>query len=210
MRGNLKVAVLGAAAAVVLAGGSTVAMAAASGALTGNQLTPAYRYPAGHGPVCTAPALPGAVVDVTLVDMGGHMGFGPGGMMGNGSGQMMSGGWGVAGMMTVRVSPTSAAAGTVSVRVTNVGAARHELIVLPLATDARPGERAVGTDGTVAEAGSLGEASNNCGADDGNGILPGGEGWTTLQLATGRYELICNLPGHYAAGMYAELDVTAS
>jgi len=27
-------------------------------------------------------------------------------------------------------------------------------------------------------------------------------------LAAGRYELLCNLPGHYAAGMYTELDVT--
>jgi hypothetical protein len=31
--------------------------------------------------------------------------------------------------------------------------------------------------------------------------------WVTLHLAPGRYELICNLPGHYAAGMFAELDV---
>jgi uncharacterized cupredoxin-like copper-binding protein len=210
MRGNVKVVVLSAAAAVVLAGGSTVAMAAASGTFAGNQLAPGYRYPAGHASVCTAPALPGAVIDVTLVDMGRHMGFVHGGMMGNGSGQMMPDGWGVAGMMIVRVSPTSAAAGTVSLRVTNVGMARHELVVLPLATDARPGQRAVGADGTVAETGSVGEASNNCGADGGNGILSGGEGWTTLQLASGRYELICNLPGHYAAGMYTELDVTAS
>jgi uncharacterized cupredoxin-like copper-binding protein len=210
MRGHVKLAVLGAAVAVVLAGGSTVAMAAASGAFSGNQLRPDYRYPTVNGPVCTAPGLPGAVIDVTLADMGGHMAFGHGGMMGNGSGQMMSGGWGVAGMMIVRVSPTSAAPGTVSLRVGNVGAARHELVVLPLATDARPGQRAVGTDGTVAEAGSLGEASNNCGADAGNGILPGAEGWTTIQLAAGSYELLCNLPGHYAAGMYAELDVTGS
>jgi uncharacterized cupredoxin-like copper-binding protein len=47
----------------------------------------------------------------------------------------------------------------------------------------------------------LGEASNTCSADDGDGILPGGKGWTTLQLAPGRYELLCNLPGHYASGM---------
>ena len=29
----------------------------------------------------------------------------------------------------------------------------------------------------------------------------------TLTLAPGRYELICNLPGHYAAGMFTELTV---
>jgi uncharacterized cupredoxin-like copper-binding protein len=32
-------------------------------------------------------------------------------------------------------------------------------------------------------------------------------GWVTLALERGRYELVCNMPGHYAAGMHAELDV---
>jgi uncharacterized cupredoxin-like copper-binding protein len=30
----------------------------------------------------------------------------------------------------------------------------------------------------------------------------------TLTLGPGSYELVCNLPGHYAAGMHAELDVS--
>ncbi|MGV8964931.1 MAG: sulfocyanin-like copper-binding protein [Cellulomonas sp.] len=29
-----------------------------------------------------------------------------------------------------------------------------------------------------------------------------------MTLAPGHYELICNLPGHYAAGMYTELTVS--
>lgn len=213
MRRNVKLAVLGGAAVVVLAGGSTVAMAAASGGFGGTHRGPAYRYPAGQAAACTAPALPGSVVDVTVADMGAHMGPGwRGGMMGNrhGYGPMMGGGWGPAGTMTVQVSPTSVTAGTVSLRVTNVGALTHELVVLPLTGDARPGQRAVGSDGTVDETGSLGEASHNCGADDGDGIQPDGVGWTTLQLTPGRYELVCNLPGHYAAGMYTELDVATS
>lgn len=37
---------------------------------------------------------------------------------------------------------------------------------------------------------------------------PASNGWVTLHLPTGRYELLCNLPGHYTVGMYAELDVT--
>jgi uncharacterized cupredoxin-like copper-binding protein len=209
MRGSVKVGLLGAAAAVVLAGGSTVAMAAASGALTVGGPGPLYRRGDRQTVQCSAPALPRAVVDVTLSDMGGQMGHGQrGGMMGMGYGPMMARRWGMAAMMVVRVSPTSAAAGTVSFRVTNVGAVTHELIVLPLAVDAHPGQRAVGADGTVDETGSLGEASNTCGADGGDGILPGGQGWTTLQPPPGRYELLCNLPHHYAAGMYAELDVT--
>jgi len=36
--------------------------------------------------------------------------------------------------------------------------------------------------------------------------MPGTTGWVTLHLAPGRCELICNLPGHYARGMFTELD----
>jgi uncharacterized cupredoxin-like copper-binding protein len=36
------------------------------------------------------------------------------------------------------------------------------------------------------------------------------KGWTTITLPPGRYELICNIAGHYGAGMYTELDVTAN
>ncbi len=59
----------------------------------------------------------------------------------------------------------------------------------------------------MSEAGSLGEASRSCGEGAGDGIAPGAASWVTLHLAAGRYELICNLPGHYAMGMFTELDV---
>jgi uncharacterized cupredoxin-like copper-binding protein len=32
-------------------------------------------------------------------------------------------------------------------------------------------------------------------------------GWVTLQLAPGRYELVCNIKNHYHDGMFTELDV---
>lgn len=51
------------------------------------------------------------------------------------------------------------------------------------------------------------EASATCGAGHGDRIAPGGASWATLTLHPGRYELICNLPGHYATGMHTELDV---
>ncbi len=47
----------------------------------------------------------------------------------------------------------------------------------------------------------------SCGEGPGDGIAPGAESWVTLHLARGRYELICNLPFHYAMGMFTELDV---
>ena len=46
-----------------------------------------------------------------------------------------------------------------------------------------------------------------CGAGPGEGIAPGDASWVTLALKPGRYELVCNLPGHYANGMYGSLTV---
>jgi uncharacterized cupredoxin-like copper-binding protein len=92
--------------------------------------------------------------------------------------------------------------------VVNQGVRTHELVVLPLSSGQATGARAVGADGQVDESGSLGETSRSCGAGAGNGIAAGATGWVTLTLKPGRYELVCNLPGHYAAGMYTELDVS--
>jgi len=191
--------------AVVLAAGSAVGLAV-SGAFRGQAAT-GTRAPTGRaasGPRCAAPRLAGAVVEVTLADMGGGMMGGP-----SGPGSMMGGSGRIGmGMARVFASPDVVAAGTVSLRVVNQGAATHELVVLPLPAGQAAGARAVGADGRVDETGSLGEASRGCGAGEGDGIAAGATGWVTLSLQAGRYELVCNLPGHYQAGMYAELDVT--
>jgi hypothetical protein len=81
-------------------------------------------------------------------------------------------------------------------------------VVLPLPAGQAVGTRAVGSDGQVDEAGSLGEASRTCGAGAGDGIAACAAGWLTLTLGPGRYELVCNLPGHYPASMHAELDIS--
>ena len=170
-------------ALVVLVAASTVALAAAGGAFR-------HRFAAPSGQ-CSAPDLPGTVINVTLTNMGGAM---------------MRGG--VGGMMRVLVDQGQVRAGTVSLRVANTGSLVHELVVLPLAEGQQVGDRAVGADGRVDETGSVGEASRTCGAGAGDGIDPGGLGWVTLHLAPGSYELFCNLAGHYAAGMYTELKVS--
>lgn len=174
-------------AAVVLAVLSTVGLAAAGGVFRSHRTAP-------NG-ACTAPALPGAVVDVRLINMGGPMMRG--GSMGGGMG----------GTMRVVADRSSVPAGTVSLRVANVGSLVHELVVLPLDAGARVGERSVGADGRVEETGSVGEVSRSCGGGSGDGIAPGALGWVTLQLPAGDYELVCNLAGHYAAGMYTVLHV---
>jgi uncharacterized cupredoxin-like copper-binding protein len=140
---------------------------------------------------CAAPALPGALVDVTLADLGRSM-------MHNSTG----------GHMRIFASQATVAVGEISLRVANTGSIVHELVVLPLPADQRIGHRAVKSDGRVDETGSLGEAANPCGNGAGDGIDPGGLSWTTLQLRPGTYEMFCNIPGHYAAGMYGTLVVS--
>ena len=177
---------IAAATVVVLlfAAASTVALAATNGAFRSSASAPNGQ--------CSAPALPGTVVNVELANMGGSSMMG-GGMMG--------------GTMRVLVDRHDVSSGTVSFRVANVGSLVHELVVLPLGNGNQVGARVVGSDGKVSEDGSLGEASATCGAGAGDGINPGALGWVTITLPPGNYELICNLPNHYASGMYAELHV---
>jgi uncharacterized cupredoxin-like copper-binding protein len=138
---------------------------------------------------CSAPALPGTIVDVQVTDAGD---------------MMMS----QTPMRAALVaSPNSVQAGRISFVVTNSGALVHELVILPLPADG-PGTRPTGSDGKIDESQSLGEASRSCGAGIGDGIAPGATGWTTETLRAGRYELVCDQPWHYAAGMFDVLTVT--
>ena len=148
------------------------------------------------------PSLSGTVVNVSLTDMGGSMAGQGGGMMGQGGG-VMSGG-----SMRLSADQASVAHGTVSFLVTNGGGIKHEMVILPLPASQTAGTRPIGGNAKVDEAGSLGEASNNNGKDAGKGIEPGASSWTTVTLAPGQYELVCNLPNHYSAGMYTQLTVT--
>lgn len=182
-----------------------MALAATTGAFADHQ--------AGHtsGQSCAAPALPGSLASVTLIDMRDMMGrtMTDGGMMGGGP-LMGQNDWHQfrRGMMQVALTPASVSHGTMSLRLNNTGYLTHEAVVLPLAAGQTAGTRTPGSDGKVTEAGSLGEASASCAAGAGDGIAAGSTGWVTLKLPAGRYEIVCNLPGHYAAGMHTELDVT--
>jgi uncharacterized cupredoxin-like copper-binding protein len=109
--------------------------------------------------------------------------------------------------MRLSADRASVPQGQVSFAGTNLGNLPHELLVLPLPQGQTPGTRTTGPDGRIDEAGLLGEASASCADGEGQGILPGAASWVTLDLQPGRYELVCNYPGHYAAGMYAELTV---
>ncbi len=144
---------------------------------------------------CSAPAsLPEATVRVVLGDLGMT--------------QRMGGTAPMGAHMMLRAVPATVPTGQVGFVAQNVGWRTHELVILPLPDGAAAGQRVPDADGTVDETGSLGEASNSCAAGTGEGITSGAVGWTTLTLPAGRYELVCNLPNHYADGMYQELDAT--
>ncbi|MEP7035102.1 MAG: hypothetical protein ABI662_01175 [Dermatophilaceae bacterium] len=136
----------------------------------------------------------GSLVNVSLTDSGGPMGEGYGPMQP-----------GAMGMNTDRATVPH---GNVSFVVANAGAVRHEMVILPLTGSQTVGTRPFGGDAKVDEAGSLGEASKSGGEGSGEGIEPGASGRLTVTLAPGRYELICNLMGHYVSGMYRQLTVT--
>jgi uncharacterized cupredoxin-like copper-binding protein len=144
---------------------------------------------------CSAPvSLPGRIVRVTLADMGLTKVMGGTAPMGV--------------HMMLRATPAAAPARKISLVASNMGWRTHELVVLPLAAGASAGQRLPGPDGKVDETASLGEASGSCASGARAGITAGSVGWTTLMLAPGRYELICNLANHYADGMHQPLVVT--
>ena len=138
---------------------------------------------------CTAPTLPGTTVNVQVTDAGDAM-----------MGQFPM-------RATLVATPGSVQAGTVSFVVANTGALVHEMVILPLPADG-PGTRPTGADGKIDETQSLGESSKSCADGTGDGIAPGSTGWTTVNLKPGRYELVCDEPWHYAAGMFDVLTVT--
>jgi uncharacterized cupredoxin-like copper-binding protein len=144
---------------------------------------------------CAAPnVLPGTAVRVTLADAGTM--------------QMMGGTASTGLHMMLRAAPAMVRAGRITVVASNIGWRTHELVILPLPAGAVAGRRSVDAEGRVSEAGSLGEASRSCSAGTGDGISAGTVGWMTVTLQAGHYELVCNLPNHYADGMYEELLVS--
>jgi len=191
----LLVGALVAAVIALVASGAVAVGAGSGGAIPG-------RIGSLSGSSPAAPSLPGTVVNVSLTDMGGSMMGRGDGMMGQRNG-MMNGG-----AMSLSTDQAFVPHGTVSFVVTNGGSIDHEMVILPLPSYQAVGARAIGGDAKIDEAGSLGEASHSGGAGAGAGIVPGASGWVTVTLAPGHYELVCNLPRHYMAGMHTQLTVT--
>lgn len=91
----------------------------------------------------------------------------------------------------------SAPAGKVTFNAKNVGKVDHEMVVVKTET---PAGKLPVTDGEVDETGAIGEI----GPEE---LTVGASPSLTLDMKSGHYALICALPGHYAAGMYADFEV---
>jgi uncharacterized cupredoxin-like copper-binding protein len=97
--------------------------------------------------------------------------------------------------MNVVPAATSAKAGKVTFAVNNAGQLPHEMVVIK--TDKKAD--ALGSGTKVPETGSIGETGD---------IAPGKTKSVSFNLKPGHYALICNIPGHYAAGMHADFNVS--
>ena len=101
----------------------------------------------------------------------------------------------------VGVSAHEAKAGDVKFTMENQGTIPHEFIIVK--TDFEPGKIPLGPDNRFDEEGKgvfvPGEISE---------WNPGTTGTVTLKLDPGKYQLLCNIAGHYANGMFAQLTVS--
>ena len=92
-------------------------------------------------------------------------------------------------------SVPSVAAGKVTFTVTNSGQVLHEMVVVPAPGGSQSLKQ---PDGTASEEGTLGEAPD---------VEVGKTTTFTVTMKPGKYSLLCNLPGHFANGMYADFTV---
>jgi uncharacterized cupredoxin-like copper-binding protein len=87
--------------------------------------------------------------------------------------------------------------------IANGGPSQHELLVFR--TNLAPADLPKNSDGSINENGPAVDKIS-----DGDNIDPGGLQARTIDLTQpGSYVFVCNLPGHYANGMYTTVTVTA-
>jgi uncharacterized cupredoxin-like copper-binding protein len=95
----------------------------------------------------------------------------------------------------IGVAARRAPDGPVGFRVVNKGDARHELVVI---RTSRAAAKLPMKGAVASEAGAVGEVE---------GLRHGQTKTLRAKLAPGHYALICNLPGHYRRGMFADFAV---
>ena len=86
-------------------------------------------------------------------------------------------------------------AGTTEVHADNIGVLQHELVLIRVEDD----DVSLTTTNGVADLAPLGDGLIGELAD----LSPGATGAVSVDLSPGRYVVLCNIPGHYGAGMTA-------
>jgi uncharacterized cupredoxin-like copper-binding protein len=95
----------------------------------------------------------------------------------------------------VSVAPPTLAPGNHDFTIANDGRTEHELLVFHTTID--PAAFPIGADGDVNE-----DAPGMNKVSDGDNIAPGGTQKRSIDLSQpGTYVFVCNLPGHFKAGM---------
>lgn len=100
---------------------------------------------------------------------------------------------------SIDLAPVAATAGDVTLVATNQGSTTHEFEIFTVEGDVDPSSLPVEDNVAATDGLTL--------VDEVEDVTPGSEAELTVNLATGTYAVICNLPGHYAQGMHATLTV---
>ena len=107
---------------------------------------------------------------------------------------------GEVGEWAVKVSSHESKAGEVKFTMKNAGTIPHEFLIVK--TDYEPGKIPLGENNRFDE-----EAEGLTVIDEIPEWEPGTTGNLTVKLEPGKYQLLCNIEAHYAAGMYTPLLV---
>lgn len=100
----------------------------------------------------------------------------------------------------VQLATTTVAAGNVTVTISNTGTVPHELLVFR--SNLAPADYPMKDGGIDEEGAGITKIS------DGDNLDPGTSQTRTIDLTQpGSYMFVCNLPGHFAAGMYTMVTV---
>ncbi|MBI5103953.1 MAG: cupredoxin domain-containing protein [Solirubrobacterales bacterium] len=100
------------------------------------------------------------------------------------------------GEWSITPSAATVKAGKVTFDVSNGGKMPHEMVVLR--TNKQAADLAKAGAKRAPEKGNIGEVED---------VAPGGAKKLTLKLKPGHYALVCNIDGHWTAGMHADLTV---
>ena len=101
---------------------------------------------------------------------------------------------------SLQVDQSSVPAGDVTFQVSIVGNMGHEINVLKTQLD--PKSLPEGTEPGVVDEAAVGDKAGEI-----EDIPPDMPEQDTFDMTSGRFVIICNLPGHYAKGEVATLDV---